>query len=59
MVAGYVEAIDAAAVLPPPDAAARERLPSHFLADGTAHVTKALGDLGLPDDRIGALWSTP
>jgi glycosyltransferase involved in cell wall biosynthesis len=58
MVAGYVEAIEAAAVLPPPDAAARERLPRHFLADGTAHVTKALRDLGLPDDRIGALWST-
>jgi hypothetical protein len=59
MLAGYVEAIDAAAVQPPHDAAARARLPAHFLADGTQHVTQALRNLGLPDDRIGALWSTP
>jgi glycosyltransferase involved in cell wall biosynthesis len=57
MVSRYIEAIDAAVTLPPPDGSSRARLPRHFLADGTEPVTKRLRDLGLSEARIGALWS--
>jgi glycosyltransferase involved in cell wall biosynthesis len=59
MVAKYVEAIDAAAVLPVPDDSVRIRLPEHFLADGTVPVARRLRALGLPDARIDSLWSAP
>ena len=57
MVTRYREMIDAACAAPMPDAARRGRLPEHFRTSGTEHASRLLRQMGVPDARIGEIWT--
>jgi glycosyltransferase involved in cell wall biosynthesis len=57
MVSSFGEIIETARALPPPDSAARARMPAHLVSDGTEMTGRLLGQMRLSRTDIAGLWS--